>query len=413
MNMQSQLQAAIAAAEKTANEAITKIERTQPLDDREKNFIRKHEALHAEYQTTGEIQEDDSSVASPAPGAANHDGASSTKIQKNNSEPVRIDTSGNVGIGTGNDDDDQPNWQPVADVVVPIVSKAVKIKNLDEKAVLVQVNRRMYSPYLHDKEESIKFGAGNVTKHLFEGSDNIVKETNAVFGALYKYVNDMTVPWATGVRLLNANLYMEFSTELRKHVDDANSAVDKLAANWDTAVQIDYNRMLRIAQAKGKPNLANINDYPDVQTLRSKYGVDVQYMPVPTADGFDPRLGMSAADQASVQDRVNDAEANGAKYVINQMLDPMSNAVEKLRVNIGDKGSFFRDSLIDNMVKVADRMGRINISDDPVVTERIKDLRSLVGTYANNKDVLRNSQSVRSKAATQIDNLVGQMAGLV
>jgi hypothetical protein len=27
--------------------------------------------------------------------------------------------------------------------------------------------------------------------------------------------------------------------------------------------------------------------------------------------------------------------------------------------------------------------------------------------------VLRNSQSVRSKAATQIDTLVGQMAGLV
>ena len=271
----------------------------------------------------------------------------------------------------------------------------------------------MYSPYLHDKEESIKFGAGNVTKHLFEGKDNIVKETNAVFGALYKFVNDMTVPWATGVRLLNANLYMEFSTELRKHVDDANSAVDKLAANWDTAVQIDYNRMLRIAQAKGKPNLANINDYPDVQTLRSKYGVDVQYMPVPTADGFDPRLGMSDADQASVQDRVNDAEANGAKYVIKQMLDPMADAVKKLQVNIGDTGSIFRDSLIDNMVEVADRMGRINISDDPVVADRIKDLRSLVGTYANNKDVLRNSQSVRSKAATQIDTLVGQMAGLV
>ena len=382
MNMQSQLQAAIAAAEKTL---------------------------------------DDSSVASPAPGAANHDVASSASVKKN-SERVRIDTFGNVGVnatGTqntavGQNDDNAPsNWQPVVDVVEPIVSKAVKIKNLDEKAVLVQVNRRMYSPYLHDKEESIKFGAGNVTKHLFEGKDNIVKETNAVFGALYKYVNDMTVPWATGVRLLNANLYMEFSTELRKHVDDANRAVDKLAANWDTAVQIDYNRMLRIAQAKGKPNLANINDYPDVQTLRSKYGVEVQYMPVPTADGFDPRLGMSDADQASVQDRVNDAETNGAKYVINQMLDPMSDAVKKLQVNIGDKGSIFRDSLIDNMVEVADRMGRINISDDPVVTERIKDLRSLVGTYANNKDVLRNSQSVRTKAVSQIDNLVGQMAGLV
>ena len=343
MNMQSQLQAAIAAAEKTL---------------------------------------DDSSVASPVRGAANHD-------------------------------DDQSTQQPIADVVVPIVSKAVKIKNLDEKAVLVQVNRRMYSPNMHDKEESIKFGAGNVTKHLFDGKDNLVKETNAVFGALYKYVTDMTVPWATGVRLLNANLYMEFSTELRKHVDASNRAVDKLAANWDTAVQIDYNRMLRIAQAKGKPNIANINDYPDVQTLRSKYSIGVQFMPVPTADGFDPRLGMTEEHMASVNERVSDAQANVAKYVINQLLEPMSDAVKKLQVNIGDKGSFFRDSLIDNMVKVADRMGRINISDDPVVTERIKDLRSLVGTYANNKDVLRNSQSVRTKAVSQIDNLVGQMAGLV
>jgi hypothetical protein len=383
MNMQSQLQAAIAAATADADKYIEELEKTQPLDDREKNFIRKHEALHAEYQTTGEIQEDDSSVASAVPGAALNDGNT------------------------------QSTQQPVADVVVPIVRKAVKIKNLDEKAVLVQVNRRMYSPYLHDKEESIKFGAGNVTKHLFEGKDNPVKETNAVFGALYKYVNDMTVPWATGVRLLNANLYMEFSTELRKCIDDANRAVDKLVGDWDTAVQTDYNRMLRIAHAKGKPNIANINDYPDAQTLRSKYGVDVQYMPVPTADGFDPRLGMSEADQASVQDRVDDAEANGAKYVIKQMLDPMSDAVKKLQVNIGDKGSIFRDSLIDNMVEVADRMGRINISDDPVIADRIRDLRSLVGTYANNKDVLRNSQSVRSKAATQIDTLVGQMAGLV
>ena len=108
MNMQSQLQAAIAAAEKTL---------------------------------------DDSSVAPSVPGAALNDGNT------------------------------QSTQQPVADVVVPIVRKAVKIKNLDEKAVLVQVNRRMYSPYLHDKEESIKFGAGNVTKHLFEGKDNIVKET--------------------------------------------------------------------------------------------------------------------------------------------------------------------------------------------------------------------------------------------
>jgi hypothetical protein len=37
----------------------------------------------------------------------------------------------------------------------------------------------------------------------------------------------------------------------------------------------------------------------------------------------------------------------------------------------------------------------------------------LVSTYANNKDMLRSSQSVRDKAATQINDLVGKMAGLM
>jgi hypothetical protein len=365
MNMQAQLQAALDAAQ--AAQTSTEIQQANDLSDR---VIR-------------EVLKDDSSVASAVPGAALNDGNT------------------------------QSTQQPVADVVVPIVRKAVKITNLNEKAFLMQVNRRMYSPYMHDKEESIKFGAGNVTKHLFEGQDNLVKETNKAFNAVYKYVNDMTVPWATGVRLLKSELYLEVSTEFRNLVGVANSAVDKLAANWDAEVQQDYNRMLRIAHAKGKPNIANINDYPDVQTLRSKYSIGVQFMPVPTADGFDPRLGVTEEHMASVNERVSDAQANVAKYVINQLLEPMSNAVKKLQVNIGDKNSFFRDSLIDNMVEVADRMGRINVSDDPVVADRIRDLRSLVGTYAKDIDVLRNSQSVRSKAATQIDTLVGQMAGLV
>ena len=73
----------------------------------------------------------------------------------------------------------------------------------------------------------------------------------------------------------------------------------------------------------------------------------------------------------------------------------------------------FRDTLIDNIVNVAERMNKVNLSDDLVIQENIDALRSLASTYANNKDVLRSSQSVREKAVTQIDDLVNQMATLV
>jgi hypothetical protein len=297
-------------------------------------------------------------------------------------------------------------------VAAPAPARAtVSVKGLDEKAVLISVKRRMYSPYKLDKEESNAYGAGNVNKHLFEGRQNRVKEAISKYTEVYTFVKDNTVPWSTGVDMLNIQHYFEFTEGLRKRIDAAEEAVEDLVANWDYEVQADLNRLAQIAMAKGKPNIANPADYPDAQEVRARFGIEVRYMPVPTTGDF--RVGISDEDKASLQRQLQDAESNAAKHVLSQMIEPMQRAVEKLSIEIGKDGAIFRDSLIDNMVDVAERMNKVNISDDPAIQDRINDLRSLVGTYARNKDVLRNSQTVREKAATQINDLVSQMAGLV
>lgn len=287
----------------------------------------------------------------------------------------------------------------------------VSIKGLDEKAVLISVKRRMYSPYKLDTEESRAYGAGNVNKHLFEGRQNRVKEAISKYTEVYTYVKNNTVPWSTGVDMLNIMHYADFTAGLRQRIDEAEQAVNDLCANWDYEVNEDLKRLAAIAAAKGKPNLANPTDYPNVEELRSRFGIEVRYMPVPTTGDF--RVGISDEDKASLQRQLEDAESNAAKHVIESMLEPMQRAVEKLSIEIGKDGAIFRDSLIDNMVEVAERMNKVNISDDPVIQERINDLRSLVGTYARNKDVLRDSQTVREKAAQQISDLVSKMSGLV
>ena len=290
-------------------------------------------------------------------------------------------------------------------------SQVIKIKNLDEKAVLVQVKRRMYSPYKLDEAENKAYGAGNVNKHLFQGTDNRVKVAISKYTEVYTFVKDNTVPWTTGVELLNIDHYMDFTSGLRQRIDAANAAVSDLVANWDYEVQRDLKRLQDIAYAKGKANLADPNDYPDADEVAARFGIEVRYMPVPTTGDF--RVGISDEDKASLQRQLDDATTNATRHVLSEMIDPMQRAVKKLTVKIGDDGSIFRDSLIDNMVDVANRMARVNISDDPVIRERIKDLQSLVGTYANNKEMLRNNQSVREKAATQIDDLMSKMQGLV
>ena len=306
-------------------------------------------------------------------------------------------------------------FKSIAEVAAPIVQEVkrefVKVKNLDEKAVLVQVKRRMYSPYKLDEAESKAYGAGNVNKHLFQGTTNRVKVAISAYTAVYSFAKDNTVPWTTGVELLNIDHYMDFTSGLRQLIDKANDAVDDLVANWDHEVRIDLQRLQDIAYAKGKPDLADPNDYPEADEVASRFGIEVRYIPVPTTGDF--RVGISDDDKASLQQQLDDATANASRHVLTQMLEPMQRAASKLAVPIGNDGSIFRDSLVDNLVDVSSRMAKINISDDPFITERIKDLQSLIGTYANNKDMLRNNQSIRQKAASQIDALCGQMAGLV
>jgi len=386
MTMQEQLRAALEAAQ--AAQTPMEVKKANDLSD---------SAINTAINTY------DTSTASPEWVEAVADVDTHAAIQLEHDSST-VDATPDPGI---TDDVD-------VNVLTPEpVKPTFTVKNLDEKAVLVQVKRRMYSPYKLDTEESRAYGAGNVNKHLFEGRNNRVKEAISKYTEVYTYVKDNTVPWTTGVELLNIENYMDFTGGLRDLIDNANDAVADLYRNWDAEVAADLKRLADIAYAKGKPNLANPSDYPDADEMRAKFDIEVRYMPVPTADGFDPRLGISDADKATVQKQLDDATANASAHVLNEMIEPMRRAVSKLNVKIGDDGSVFRDSLIDNMVDVASRMAKVNISDDPVIAERIKDLQSLVGTYANNKDMLRNSPSVREKAATQIDDLMSKMQGLV
>jgi hypothetical protein len=307
--------------------------------------------------------------------------------------------------------DSSEDIPPLPATPTPTPKIAINIKGLDEKAVLISVKRNMYSPYKLDQEESKNYGAGNVNKHLFEGRDNRVKETISKFTDVYTYVKDNTVPWTTGVDMLNINHYMEFTSGLRQRVDEAYKSVDTLCSFWDDEVKTDLDRLGEIALAKGKPNLANANDYPEVDELRSKFGIHIRYMPVPTTGDF--RVGISDEDKETLQQQLDDAEVNANKHVLNSMIEPMKRALAKLSVPIGSDGSVFRDTLITNMVDVAERMDKINISDDAMMQGQIDDLNNLVTSLTLGKDVLRSNQTSREQAVTVLNGLVSQMEGLV
>ena len=284
-----------------------------------------------------------------------------------------------------------------------------KVKTLADKAVLVHLKRRAYSPYRKDADETEQYGAGNVNKHLFQGK-NRVRTALAAYNEVYTYVTGYTLPWLNGIYLLNMNIYVDFTKRFNELKDAADDAVKDLCDNWNYEVQEDMKRLAAIGAAKGKPNLVNPDDYPTEFEMRQRWGIELRFAPVPDSGDF--RVAISESDKDSLQSQLDDAEANAARHVITQMMEPMARAVEKLAIPIGTDKSVFRDSLVDNMLETCERMASINLSDDPVLEDRIDEMRSLVGAYAGNKDVLRNSGAVRAKAVDQISDLMEKMKGM-
>lgn len=378
MNMQAQLQASIQAALDAAENNIAEIEKTQPLETAEKDFIRKHEALHAEYQTTGKISDDTSVVPPTRPQACN---------------------------------DDASSWKQVADVL-PDTPK-VKLKTLSEKAMLVTLKMSKMGTTKLDRDETDKFGGShNVYKALFSSKDNRVKKARSAYDAVYNHLKENTVPWAKGVDMINSAQYTTLMAEVRQLMAKADAAVADLKANWDQEVQADLAYRTACAAQSGKGHIVSIDDYPTVEELESKYSIDIQISPVPKPNDFDPRHPVTEEDIASLQRQLDEAATQGGKHVIKQMLDPMEKAVANLSTPVEDVTKFY-SSIITNMVDVADRMRRANISDDVEIAKRISDLTSLSTKYAANTDILRNSQTARDAAVADISSLMGKMKGLV
>lgn len=277
---------------------------------------------------------------------------------------------------------------------------------LADKAMLVRLKRSMFSPYIADKVATQQVevangvsNAGRYRKHLLK--DGVYfNATQKAYGAIYDFHIKHTLPWLDdGLRMLPSAMYMDYVAEMRKLESEAARCVAMLEQNWHTEVAHDSSRL---------GAMFNQADYP--ADIASKYGVSLQFLPVPSAGDF--RVAIDPADEASLEQAIKDAEGNVASYVIDQLLEPLRRAAAKLSVPIGQEGAIFRDSLIENMVEVAERLPRLNINNDPTLAKAINDVRDLANHYNSNIDLLREAPIIRESAANKVKELVSNLSGL-
>jgi hypothetical protein len=284
-----------------------------------------------------------------------------------------------------------------------------KIATLADKALLVKLQRSMYQPYAFDLEATKLVeqsagvaGVGRFNKRLFKGN-TILADTNEKFTLLYNTYRRHTVPWLDdGVRMCPNALYFEFAQEMRGLIADAKHAADNLASRWSQMVQDDMHRL---------GSMANFRDYPTAAEVRAKFDATITFMPIPTTSDF--RVDVTEEDKAEMERAIHEAEANVAKYLLKEMMDPVKAFVEKLSVPIGEKGSIFRDTLVENLEDLVTRLPRLNINNDPQVDAILKDIKHVVDNYGTDMEALRTSPITRKSARDKMAELDKKLANIM
>jgi len=287
---------------------------------------------------------------------------------------------------------------------------APQLKSLGSKAVTVKLFTSTVGLSKLDHVETANYAAGNVHTHIFKGSDNLVRIAVNKYRAVGAYLNAHTVPWDKGVRMVNIVKYQDIMAGLRQLIAEAEAAKYEATRNMGAILAEEAQRLQGIANATGKPHIADVSKLPTVEDVEAM-GVQVSMMPIPDPDNVDPRLGNTEAETADYVKRLNEKAAEGGKHCISECISTMEKSSDSLGVPVGDLKRYHK-SVIGNLADVASRMDGANISDDPAVKQNIDALATLADKY-DGDDTLSHNQTARDTAKLDIDALMSKMQGLV
>lgn len=258
------------------------------------------------------------------------------------------------------------------------------------------------------KDASAVADAARVNKHLLASADTQLREIQKVGNEARKFLEGNTLPWDdAGNRLLPNEKAIEVVGELTAIEKRYNAAVDEFVENYP---ELRAQALIHLG------DLANIDDYPPAEHVRSKFSFRLSFTPVPT--GFsDVRTGL-APDQIGALSAHYEASAR------RQVGDALMAAWGRLRETLGhysdrlqlkDDGSgkmqIFRDSMVSNLRETCALLKTLNVfGDDDLERVRVRVERDIASFDA---DQLRTNDMLAVGVKSEVDVVLEHMKALL
>ena len=233
--------------------------------------------------------------------------------------------------------------------------------------------------------------AGRYNKLLIDRAH--LADIDALGNQLRAFHYKHTLPWSDkGARILPSKLFMTYQ-------DGFNDLRDKRSAAVDKFIEL-YPSLVADARTRLK-TMFDPFDYPDVSQLRQSFGVDLEIMPVPSAEDFRVGVLNDQMQSAIRRDILQKLEERG-KQANRECWLRVDEVVGRIAEQCSKPKGRIYDSLMDNARDLALVIDGLNITDDPSITAIGDDLRALIV----DPEDLRKSATTRAAIARLANDIL-------
>lgn len=275
--------------------------------------------------------------------------------------------------------------------------------NLNDRALLVQLNVSQWSARKYDRRTSVEVArnhgttldAGRYNKSLLPMADlldNIHKKTNAIRTKYYAN----TLPWGLdGTMMLPTTNYLAFMADFRKERSDWQSLVQLFVDNYED---------LRDNARRVLGSLYDPTDYPAKFEVAAKFNIDLAVFPVPSSDF---RVSIASAELTRIQQDVERRVQESQQKAMTDLWQRIHERVKHMAEKLADPKAIFRDTLVENIQEQCAMLTRLNFAEDPNLEAMRQEVESKL---IHHPDALRNDPDLRRDTAAEAKAIMDKMS---
>jgi len=285
------------------------------------------------------------------------------------------------------------------------------IGQLAGRAMLVDLTVHYWTPKATDSELSReterKYDTeGNFQKQLINKLH--MKPVHVAMKRVEAVHRLYTLPWEDGgARILNGETFFKYEKEMRDTTAEYMRLADELCAEWDTLVQ---ERKLNDKSFKAE-------HYPTKGEIRSRFGADLHYRPVP--QGGHLQLQLSDNALAAVRASIDSDQQNRIKTAMFDLATRVTKVIKHLMERLNEykpatkkskAENTFHDSLVTNVQELAEFLPAINVTGDSRIDQLAAEMTELAKV---SPDVLRDDEKARAKTVAAADLILKHVGDFI